>query len=355
MREVNLLIGSGGRRNYLVNWFREAMDEMGIRGTVSVIDATPHAPALADADRAAVVPPFSSGEYFPALESMCKDWNIGLAFSVNDYEATLWASHDRSPFADLGINLIAPSSVCQALVEDKAAYSGAFGSAQVLTPRTLIGTEAVDVGSLPWDGDVIIKHRYGSGSVGLTRAGSNDWLGELQRVAAAATDRFGSPVVSSAEGLENVVVQQAIEGVEHGLDIVHDFDGNFVTALARRKMRMRSGETDQAKTVDVAPFLTLAQQVGAVTGHRGLIDTDVMVDSGGLLHVLDVNPRFGGGYPFSHVAGVRIPHAYLAWHLGEPSQEEWLRYQPGVVSAKTEDIRVARAELTPADVAGVRA
>lgn len=352
MREVNLLVGSGGRRNYLVNWFREAMGQMGVRGTVSVIDATPHAPALADADRAAVVPPFASDEYFPALESICKDWDIDLAFSVNDYEATLWASHDRSPFADLGINLIAPTPVCQALVEDKAAYSGAFGGAQVLTPKTLLGTQAIDLVSLPWDGDVIIKHRYGSGSVGLTRAGANHWLGELRRVAAAATDRFGAPVASSEEGLENVVVQQAIDGVEHGLDIVHDFDGNFVTALARRKMRMRSGETDQATTVDATPFLTVAQQVGAVTGHRGLIDTDVMVDSDGLLHVIDVNPRFGGGYPFSHVAGARIPHAYLAWHLGESIQDEWLRYQPDVVSAKTEDIRVARADLASSDVSG---
>ncbi|KRF21041.1 hypothetical protein ASG90_01090 [Nocardioides sp. Soil797] len=318
------------------------MAGQGLKGTVCVIDASPSAPALADADRFSVVPPFASDEYFPAVAELCAAWGVGLAFSVNDFEATLWATDPSSPFSRGGVNLIAPSLVCQSLVEDKAAYRDAFESSGIRTPVTLIGTDAYGLDGLPWEGDVIIKHRFGSGSVGLARVAQHQWHGQLARTAAGAMDRLGRSVSSLEEGLGNVVVQQAIDGAEHGLDVVHDFDGKYVTTLARRKLRMRSGETDQAVTVSAEPFHEIARLLGGITKHRGLIDTDVIVNPAGVPYLIDVNPRFGGGYPFSHVAGAAIPHAYLAWHTGLAVADEWFSYEVGVTSAKTEDIRVAR-------------
>jgi carbamoyl-phosphate synthase large subunit len=342
MEEVNILIGSGGRRNYLVNWFRQAISDMGVKGAVCVIDATHAAPSLADADRFAIVPPFGSDEYFPALTSLCHEWNVGLAFSLNDFESTRWASAQQSPFSSLNVNLVAASASCQALVEDKLAYASAFNDGVLRTPITMTGIEAMEIDDLPWDGDVIVKHRYGSGSIGLARVSPNAWREQLLRTADGARDKDGAPVSLLADGLKNVVVQQAIDGVEYGLDVVHDFQGRFVASLARQKLRMRSGETDQATTVDAAPFLAAAQALGEVTGHRGLIDTDLIVDREGVPYVIDVNPRFGGGYPFSHVAGAQVPRAYVAWHLGRTEQAEWFDYAVGVTASKTEDIRIAR-------------
>lgn len=344
--EVNILIGSGGRRNYLVNWFRQALQEMHVPGSVCVIDATSAAPALADADHSTVVPPFASDEYFPTVAELLREWRVGLAFSLNDFEAALWAAHPASPFIPAGVNLIAASSECQALVEDKTAYHKGLASSGLQTPRSLLGSEAYERDALPWDGDVIVKHRFGSGSAGLVRTSSVEWRDELTRAAMRARDRVGGETGSFEDGLDSIVVQQAIDGVEHGLDVVHDFHGRYVTVLARRKLRMRSGETDQAITVPAGPFEALARSLGEVTKHRGLIDTDVIVDQDGVPYVIDINPRFGGGYPFSHVAGARIPQAYLGWHLGLPVPKEFLSYEVGVTAAKTEDIRVARSRVS---------
>ena len=37
-------------------------------------------------------------------------------------------------------------------------------------------------------------------------------------------------------------------------------------------------------------------------------------------YVIDMNARFGGGYPFSHLAGMDLPRAYVAWAEGKEAE-----------------------------------
>jgi carbamoyl-phosphate synthase large subunit len=50
--------------------------------------------------------------------------------------------------------------------------------------------------------------------------------------------------------------------------------------------------------------------------------------------VLEMNPRFGGGYPFSHVAGANLPAALIAWVSGQPINPDWLTIKSDVLSSK---------------------
>lgn len=54
--------------------------------------------------------------------------------------------------------------------------------------------------------------------------------------------------------------------------------------------------------------------------------------------VLELNPRFGGGYPFSHVAGANIPAAIIAWIEGAEPKSEWFAVRPGVATAKYDQL-----------------
>ena len=47
--------------------------------------------------------------------------------------------------------------------------------------------------------------------------------------------------------------------------------------------------------------------------HVGNLDVDVMQRANGDYCVLELNPRFGGGFPFSYEAGVNFPKAIICW------------------------------------------
>ena len=70
----------------------------------------------------------------------------------------------------------------------------------------------------------------------------------------------------------------------------------------------------------------------------------MFLDEDGTASVIDINPRFGGGYPFVHLAGADVPRYYLQRALGLEADDAWRRCTPGVVSAKHESVRVTARE-----------
>lgn len=341
---VNVLISAAGRRNYLVQWFREAHRALGLSGRVVATDADPTAPGLVPADLSVVVPPFTSDEYVPTLEQLLDTHEIDLVFSLNDYEISQWAR--RAPRARRrDVVVVGAPPAAQSALEDKLAYDALLAAHGVPTPRTVSARQALD-GEAP-SGPVVVKNRFGSGSAGLART-TDDHLGRvLDETWTTARHPDGTPAASRDEALDLVVVQPLLDGHEVGLDVVNDLSGEHAGVLARRKIAMRGGETDKAVTLDADPYRQVARAVSAAVGHTGLIDVDLIESDQGPV-VIDVNPRFGGGYPFSHVAGADVPRCYLAWATGRPVDPDWLTAGPGTSGAKFDSVAIVGGRTTDA-------
>lgn len=67
------------------------------------------------------------------------------------------------------------------------------------------------------------------------------------------------------------------------------------------------------------------------------MDCDFFV-AGGEVYFLEMNPRFGGGYPFSHEAGVNTPAIYLDWLQGETDVQKHNQFKPGIAFSKCDRI-----------------
>jgi len=64
--------------------------------------------------------------------------------------------------------------------------------------------------------------------------------------------------------------------------------------------------------------------------------------TGAACHVIDLNPRIGGGYPFSHLAGANVPAALVAWAAGAEPEPSCFDCVPGVAAARSDSFVVTR-------------
>ena len=115
----------------------------------------------------------------------------------------------------------------------------------------------------------------------------------------------------------DMIVQQRVAGQEHSLDVLNDLERRTVSVIVKRKILMRAGETDQAETVRHPGAVAVGARLGAALGHVGPLDVDLFID-GDTITVLELNPRFGGAYPVSHLAGADFPRRIVAMLRGEP-------------------------------------
>ncbi|MDR3856314.1 ATP-grasp domain-containing protein, partial [Parabacteroides sp.] len=114
-----------------------------------------------------------------------------------------------------------------------------------------------------------------------------------------------------------IIIQEKLTGNEFGLDVMNDLEGNNVAVSVKQKLAMRAGETDKSITIDLPEVREMGRKIGLVLKHVGNLDVDIMQRANGDYCVLELNPRFGGGYPFSYEAGVNMPKAIIQWVKGE--------------------------------------
>ena len=335
---MNVLLTCAGRRSYEIGAFREAVDG---HGRVLACDADASAPALQMADEAFIVPTIQDADYVDTLIELCRRHEVGLVIPAFEPELPLLAAR-IADFAAVGADVLISSDEVIATCYDKVASASFLAECGVRTPRTYLSLEAAEralaTGEVAFP--LMVKPRFGVSSIGIHRVDDADELTHAVRqchkqIVAALLGNSGA-----SDHMTSVMIQEVVGGVEYGLDIVNDLQGRYVCTFVKRKLRMRAGQTDRASTVADARLEGLGELIGRGLGHRGVLDCDVFVDHAGPC-VIDLNPRFGGGYPFSHLAGANLPAALIAWAEGREADPHWLQVTPDVTIARYDQFVVA--------------
>lgn len=354
-KTLRVLIGSIGRRVYLRQWFEQAFAGLGLPGEVHITETNPHSAGFGSTAFRHLLPPYNDATYDSEFIGLCQDLRPDLFFSVNDFELLALESRGlRQQLESMGVLVLGVGDGKHWQVHDKYEMHGALIAHGIDAVPTALLSHAREVHDIRENSQkLIIKDRFGSGSSGLLRVAEKDWDTEIQPALSRAA-RLGEGTGLSAQDL--LVVQPEIAGAEYGMDVVAPLASgrHGVGVLVRQKLAMRAGETDQAVTVSSTDFEELASRLHRWLRHHGSVDVDVIATSDGKQYVLDVNPRFGGGYPFNHLAGANLP-ALLLVQLAElrhsvPEQaaaglnasrtsiDHHLQYELGVFSSKYEGV-----------------
>ena len=328
---MNLLFTCAGRRNYLINYFKQALNDDGL---VIVADMQYSAPAMADADIAITVPAIYDKEYVNSIIQVIKDYDVKALISLNDLELPVLAAH-RNEIESTGTKLIVSNWDVIDIAFDKWKTVQFLGSIGLKSPKTYISLDnalhAIDEGEL--DFPLVIKPRWGSASIGIDFPENEIELKLSYQMQTMKLEQTILKEASKNDISHSILIQEKIQGNEYGVDILNDFEGNYVGTFARKKLAMRAGETDKAISVIDSRINTIGRTIGENLKHIGNLDCDIF-NYNGELYILELNPRFGGGYPFSHLAGVNTPAIYIEWLKGNTEIDKYINYKEDLMFSK---------------------
>lgn len=328
---MNVLLTSVGRRSYLVDYFKKALNGNGlVIGANSDIDTS----AMQVVDKAFEVPNVNSDNYIPTLLDICKSENISLVVSLFDIDLPYLAK-SKDKFDELGICLVVSDKEVIDIANDKWSTYNFLIKNKLPTPQTykslLSFKDAVAKKEIGFP--VVIKPRWGMGSLSVYKAENMEDVTFFITYCQRAIQSSYLNILSTQLD-ESVLVQQYITGKEFGVDVFNDLNSKRLVTVAKEKIAMRSGETDAAIVVDNPLIQSIANNLGDKLGHIGNLDIDILLDDLGNPYILEFNARFGGGYPFSHLAGVDFPSLLIQMAQGVDLDEGLLKYKVGTKAIK---------------------
>lgn len=326
---MNILFTCAGRRTYLLKYFKE---QLGSDGYIVATDMQLSAPALTAADIKIKVPAVYAEDYINTTLNICKENGVGAVICLNDLELPILAEN-KSKFEEIGAFPIVSSKDVIDICFDKYKTAQYVESIGLNTPKTFVSIEkakeALHNGELTFP--LVLKPRWGSGSIGIEFV--NDFE-ELDEVYASLLKKIKKTILATAsQGDEYILIQEKIDGQEYGMDVMNDLKGVNRGVSVKKKLAMRAGETDKAQTVDNLEIRRIGKTLGENLRHIGNLDVDVF-EKDGKYYVLELNPRFGGGFPFSYEAGVNFPKAIIEWLKGNEIDDSILIPQYGKTFAK---------------------
>jgi carbamoyl-phosphate synthase large subunit len=313
---LNVLISSAGRRGALVRIFQKSIQEMFGAGHVVAVDASPLSAAGRLADHFEIVPHCLSERFLPHMLELCQRWCIAAVIPTIDTELAVYAAN-RKAFAGIGTSVLVSSPETIEIGADKNRLHGWLVQNNFPTVRTaLLGNVLADPSG--WEFPLMVKPARGSASVGVVRADS--WY-ELEK----------------RETEPGLIVQALAMGQEYTVDVWINCDGTCSCAVPRRRLEVRAGEVQKAVTVRWPELENLARDVAtALPGAYGAINIQIFADEDNFA-IIEINPRFGGGYPLSWQAGADFPRWFLEDVSGFPKAGCPAEWKSGMVMLRFDD------------------
>ena len=286
---MNILFTSVGKRYYLINYFKNNLDS---KIKIISVNSSNHTSAKNYSNYFYLSPKINSNSYMKFISSIIKKHKIGLVVPLIDIDCKKLSKNIKI-INKLNAILIAPPFKIVDIILDKYKLYEFLKKNNLNTPRTYASKKnflyGYNKGEIKFP--VILKPRY--------------------------------EYFNKKNHKEKIVIQEFINGTEYGLDLLNSIKKKYHSHLLKKKIEMRNGETDICK-VSSKKIIKICKKISKLILHNFIVDID-MINKNKKFYIIDINPRIGGGYPFTHIAGFDmikylLKQVYLKKHpLKKPS------------------------------------
>jgi len=327
---MNILLTSVGRRGYIVDYFKAALNGEGeVHAANSILTL-----AMKAADKHVLTPLIYGNDYIEFLINYCRKNNIVALLSLFDIDLLVLAKNEAK-FRAIGVRLILAPEESVEICNDKWRTFQFLKEYGIRTPKTYVRLEdtmdAIASGEISYP--LVIKPRWGMGSMAIYFAENEIELKVLyeksRREVFASYLKYESGMTPD----HAVIIQEKLIGQEHGVDVLNDLAGSYVDTFPKTKAVMRAGETDVGVTVDKTPFEGIAIKLSQKLAHAAILSVDCFVCSDGV-YVVEMNCRISGHYPLSHLAGVNVPRQLILWLKGGETDHSLMHFKTGLTIVK---------------------
>jgi carbamoyl-phosphate synthase large subunit len=262
----------------------------------------------ADASASALAQYFSDGFWTmpylrdldaASLTATCRERGVTHLIPTRDGELAFFAGH-REALKQAGISIMVSAPKAVDVCLDKLRFSsfGLEAGLPVIPAHESLPSDA--------KGTWVVKERYGAGSLSM---GLNLSADEARGHAAKLTAPIFQPFVSGMQ--------------EYSADIYVDRSGQMKGRVIRTRDVVVNGESQVTTTTANPALAEVCQKLVAALPFYGHIIVQAFVDAQGAVHLIEVNPRFGGASSLAIQAGLDS----FYWFLLE-SQGADLRHCP---------------------------
>lgn len=281
---TNVLLLSAGRRVELAQAFAAEIQSRDLKSKLLATDLRPELSAACQVvDIAIKAPRVTDPDYIDFLLQACKAHHVGLVIPTIDTELLLLAQH-RDAFAAEGVHLVISDESLVRQCRDKRLTSVLFERLAIDTPK-LFERHAIRF-------PCFAKPYDGSCSIGAAVVGDASMLSD-----AMLTD-------------EKMMFMELVDSShqEFTVDVYYDRYGRLICLVPRERVEVRGGEISKGVTRRGHVYDYLLPRLKELEGARGCITLQLFSNAiTKRFAALEINPRFGGGYPLSYSAAANYP------------------------------------------------
>ena len=290
----NIIITSAGQRVALVRDFKETLVRFYAEAKVFTTDMNPElAPAAYVSDGCFEVLRVTDENYISQLLDICKKNEIGMIVPTIDTELLVLAENKKL-FNDNDIIVCVSDLDFIKVCRDKRNTGDFLEKHNIRVPKAVDKyNPTFPLFAKPYDGSLSTNLHYIKNAEELTQ------------------DILDDPKLLFMEYIDKETYK------EYTIDMYYGTDNCVKCIVPRERIKIRAGEINKGRTVKLMDYIK--ERLDKIEGCIGCICIQVFFnplteDVVGI----EINPRFGGGYPQSYAAGGNYPEMLIKeYFLGE--------------------------------------